>query len=141
VSASRAEIGVLLYEAPRPDDASLGEVIPRALGALEVSRRERLGMYWEAEAPMASDSVTYVLTVFPRSASWLTRLARTMRLAEAAAPVHLRFTEPASGGQHLSRAVGVDLTHLPPGDYAVRVRVESAGNNIGEVTRPLRITR
>jgi hypothetical protein len=141
VNAARAEIGILLYEAPRPDDASLAEVLPRALGTLEVSRRERLGMYWEARAPEESDSVTYVLTVFPRSASWLTRLARTMRLAEAAAPVHLRFTEPASSGQRMSRAVGVDLTHLPPGDYAVRVRVESGGATVGEVMRPLRIQR
>lgn len=141
VNAARAEIGVLLYEAPRPDDGSLDEVLPRALGALEVSRRERLGMYWESDAPAASDSVTYVLTVFPRSASWLTRLARTMRLADAAAPVHLRFTEPASGGQRLSRAVGVDLSHLPPGEYAVRLRVEVEGSTVGEATRPLRVRR
>jgi len=141
VNAARTEIGVLLYGDPRPDDASLDAVMARALGALEVSRRERLGMYWESDAPEGSDSVTYVLTVFPRSASWLTRLARTMRLAEAAAPVHLRFTEPATSGQRLARSVGVDLSHLPPGDYAVRVRVESAGLTAGEVTRPLRITR
>lgn len=142
VTATRAEIGVLLYEAPRPDDATLDDVLPRALGALSVSRRERLGMYWEADAPVGGDSITYVLTVFPRSASWLTRLAQTMRLAEAAAPVHLRFTEPAGTGQRVSRALGVDVGHLPPGEYAVRVRVETAeGNTFGEATRPLRITR
>ncbi len=142
VTASRTEIGVLLYESPRPDDATLEDVVPRALGELAVSRRERLGMYWESDAPVAGDSVTYVLTVFPRSASWLTRLARTMRLAEAAAPVHLRFTEPASHRGRLSRAVGVDVSHLPPGEYAVRVRIETAeGNTFGEATRPLRIGR
>lgn len=141
VNATRAEIGLLLYESPHPGDATLDDVLPRALGALDVSRHERLGMYWEANTPAGTDSVTYVLTVFPRSASWLTRLARTMRLAEAAAPVHLRFTEPASGGQRLARAVGVDLSHLPPGEYAVRVRVESGGTSLGEVTRSLRIGR
>ena len=42
----------------------------------------------------------------------------------------------------LSRAVGVDVSHLPPGEYAVRVRIETAGGNtFGDVTRSLRITR
>ena len=139
VSALREEIGLLLYEEPRPDDAALEDVADRSLGTLAMSRRRRLGMYWEAEPPAGSDSVTWVLTVYPRSASWLTRLARTMRLAEAAAPVHLRFTEPAAGGQRLSRAVGVDLSHLPPGAYAVRVRAEVRETTMGEVTRSLRI--
>ncbi len=141
LSADRRELGLLLYESPQPGDAALEAIAPRSLGALEVSSRERLGMYWEADAPVGTDSVTYVLTVFPRSASWLTRLARTMRLAEAAAPVHLRFTEPATSGQRLARSVGVDLSHLPTGNYAVRVRVEAGETTVGEVTRSLRIRR
>ena len=141
LNANPREIGLLLYESPQPGDASLEAIAARSLGSLEVSSRKRLGMYWEADAPAGTDSVTYVLTVFPRSASWLTRLARTMRLTEAAAPVHLRFTEPASGGQRLARSVGVDLSHLPPGNYAVRVRVEAGEATVGEVTRSLKIRR
>jgi hypothetical protein len=141
VTAARTELGMLLYERPGPDDGTLEDVAPRAFGALQVGRHDRPGIYWEAAAPAGADSVTWVLTVFPRSAGWLTRLARTMRLAEAAAPVHLRFTEPAGAGQLLQRAVAVDLSHLPPGNYAVRLRLEANAETHGEVTRPLTIRR
>jgi hypothetical protein len=141
-ATDRADLGLLLYAAPRPGDATLDDVADRALGTLRVSRRERLGLYWEYESPdFAADTVTYILTVYPRSASWLTRLARTMRLAEAAAPVHLRFSEWRGAEPRTARALGVDLSHLPPGRYDVRVRVELAGKEIGRATRTVGVGR
>ena len=141
-ASSRSDLGLLLYRTPRPGDASLDDVVGRALATLRVSRRERLGLYWEYEARGAApDTVTYVLTVYPRSASWLTRLARTMRLAEAAAPVHLRFSEWRGSEERTARSLGVDLSHLPPGRYDVRVRVELGGVELGRATRTVDVTR
>lgn len=141
VSADRKEIGLLIYREPLPDEGSLEEVLPKAATSLTVSREERIGLYWEVEAAGVSDSVTYVLTVHPRSAGWLTRLARRVGLAEASAPVHLRFTEPQRERAMLSRAVGVDVSHLPPGEYTLQVRALSGEVEIGAAERLLTITR
>ncbi len=132
-----AELGLLLYSDPSPTDGTLDDVISRALPSLETSRRDRLGIYWEY--PAARDSVTFVLSVYPRSAHWLTRLARSMRLAEAAAPVHVRLTEPA--GARTSRSLGVDVSHLAPGTYDVRVRVETGAVELGQATRTVVLKR
>ncbi|MGQ0646279.1 MAG: hypothetical protein ACT4P7_01840 [Gemmatimonadaceae bacterium] len=141
-ATNRSEIGILLYAAPRAGDATLDDVVDRSLGAARVSRRERLGLYWEVESPrVTADSVMYVLTVYPRSANWLTRLARSMRLADAAAPVHLRFTEWRGAEPRTSRALALDLSHLPPGTYDIRVRVEAAGAEVGSGTRTVEVAR
>lgn len=135
-------LGLLLYRDPQPSDATLDHVMERSLGSPQVSRREPLGLYWERDGDRpAADSLTVVLTVYPRSAGWLTRLARTMRLAEAAAPVHVQFTEPLGQGRRYARALGVSLAHLPAGTYDVRVRVEAGETEIGRATRTLRVTR
>jgi hypothetical protein len=134
----RLTMGLLLYADPVATDGQLDDVITRMLPSLDVSRKEQLGLYWEYSAPdVLIDSVTVVLSVYPRSAGWLTRLARTMRLAEAAAPVHVRFTEPVRSRP--SRALGVDLSGLSAGVYDVRVRLEDNTREIGIATRTIRV--
>ena len=133
--------GLLLYRDPRRDDATLEAVIPRMLPSLRVRRAEPLGLYWEYAAPAARDSLTHVISVYPRSARWLTRLARTLRLAEAAAPVHVRVVEPATSGTVASRAIALDLSGLAPGTYDLRVRVESGERTLGDVTRTIAVVR
>ena len=140
----RPEVGVpglILYRDPRPDDASLASVLPRMLPGARVRQPEPLGLYWEYDAGGARDSVAHVISVYPRSARWLTRLARTLRLAEAAAPVHLRVSEPPSSAAIPSRALALDLSGLDPGVYDLRVRIEVAGETVGDVMRTLTVTR
>lgn len=133
--------GLLLYRDPRRDDATLEAVVPRMLPGLRVRRAEPLGLYWEYAAPAARDSLTHVISVYPRSARWLTRLARTLRLADAAAPVHVRVEEPATSGTVAARALAIDLSGLAPGTYDLRVRVESGERTLGDVTRTITVVR
>lgn len=131
---------LLLYIDPSPDDATLDAVIPRALGRLRMQRGERVGAYWElARRAPTRDSVTYVLTVTPRDAGWLRRVARRVGVAAAAAPVHIRFTEPIDDSPTTARALAFDLSHLVPGRYEVRLRAEVTGGAWGESARELRV--
>jgi tetratricopeptide (TPR) repeat protein len=133
-------MGMVFYRDPRPTDNRLEDVMARMHTSARLRSRERLGLYWEFDGVVAAgDSVVHVISVFPRSASWLTRLARSMRLSEAAAPVHLRLPEPA--GSAPSRAIGLDLSGLSPGTYDLHVRTEARGHAVGAAQRTITITR
>jgi hypothetical protein len=133
--------GLVLYRDPRADDALLESVVPRMFPGARVRRHEPLGLYWEYDAPATRDSVAHVISVYPRSARWLTRLARTLRLAEAAAPVHVRVTESPSSAAVPARAIALDLSGLGPGVYDLRVRIEAGGRTMGDVTRTITVVR
>ncbi|MBK8249756.1 MAG: hypothetical protein IPK85_20555 [Gemmatimonadetes bacterium] len=135
------EPGLVLYRDPRPDDATLESVMPRMLVGARVRRSEPLGLYWEYDAGMVRESIAHVISVYPRSAPWLTRLARSLHLAEAAAPVHVRVAESPSSAAIPSRALALDLSALGPGVYDLRVRIEARGETVGDVRRTISVVR
>ncbi|MEO6444663.1 MAG: hypothetical protein ABIZ91_13380, partial [Gemmatimonadaceae bacterium] len=133
---------VLLYEAPRDADARLEDVLARALGSSEVTRGSRLGAYWELQRTRArADTVTYTLTVMPKAAGWLRRLAGRVGLAERTAPVHMRFSEPLGDEVRTFRALALDVTRLGTGRYDVRLRAETGHGEWGESEREIRVVR
>lgn len=133
---------VLLYENPQPNDATLEDVMSRALGRLAIPRRTKLGAFWElVRAAPRSDSVTYTLTVTPRDASWLRRMAARVGLGEPIAPVHIRFTEPIGDARVTARTLAFDLSRLSEGKYDVKLTASLAGGEFGSSERRVEIRR
>ncbi|MEW5918124.1 MAG: hypothetical protein AB1762_17105 [Gemmatimonadota bacterium] len=135
---ARARVGVrppsdtnisdlLLFEGTGDLPRTFEDATARALGTLTVLRSEPFGVYWELYGDIAqADSVTYSVSVERRSTSLLRRFAERVRLAQPVLPVRMSFD---AGRAAASRALVVDVGHIPPGRYTLTLRVATSGES------------
>lgn len=106
-------------------DAALDAALAGTVGADEVAAPGRLGVYWELYGlPPGVQAVATSLHVVGEDPGWLGRAWDRLRRLPPRAPVRLRWTDLATGGDgYAARAVTVELPALPPGRYRLELRV------------------
>jgi hypothetical protein len=129
ISSGRLSLSDLLLYSPRDSaPASLTEAIPRALHALRAPSNRQVGVFWEAYgARPEGERFDYALLVTPIDEGIVHRALVKLHLAEPERSLTLQWHEVPSAAANgiASRGVTVDLSHLRPGQYAVRLMLTS----------------
>jgi hypothetical protein len=132
----------LLYAQPTSTDATLDDVLDRVMGTDKVAQNSQVGLYWEFERVVAvSDTVTWTVTVVPRDAGLLRRVARALRLRPGASPVNVSFSEPIGETPRRHRLLQLDLRGLPRGTYDLALSATLSSGVVASSGRQLRIVR
>lgn len=147
---------LLLFRWAREFDegAPLDEVIPHALGALQVSAEASpLGVYWETYGLEPGEEVEVRVRVTEGDPGTLRRLGRRLRIADEARALEVSWTaqveedaletaphdHPDPPFTLWPRNLSLDLSHLDPGDYRLRITVEPEEREALEMERELRV--
>lgn len=119
---------LLLYRAGGEPASALDSALARAIPGDTVGRDRPVGIFWETYGLAESgESVDVAVTVERIDHSWLRSTRQRLGLAEADAPLRIRWTDarpPASG--IASHAVSLDLTNLPSGRYRLTLSLTPA---------------
>ena len=120
---------LLLFDHPASLPVSIDDALPRARGSLRVERNTPVGVYWEMYGLQeAGATVAYTLTVTRVSVPWLRRAAERLKVVDRRAPVRMKWDEPSGRPDGVrSRALAVDFSTLPTGQYRVDLTVEADG--------------
>jgi hypothetical protein len=112
---------------PLPD--SLEEAVSLARGSDRLHPGERLGVYWEVYGlpPEEVQALSVSLRLVDRRGGWLRRTGERLGLVRELAPVRLRWQEQASAGDHVPRALAIQIPEVPEGDYVLELTVSRAG--------------
>jgi hypothetical protein len=120
---------LMFFDDPHTLPRSLEDATPRARGSMRVARSAPVGVYWELYGvPPEGEPLSFTLTVTRHGESWYRRAAEKLGVVDRRAPVYLQWDEPATATTApRSRALAVDFSTLPEGNYRVELRVESRG--------------
>jgi len=134
---------VLLLTDPAARPATLDEAVPLARAGTRLRAGERMGLFWETyRAPGGPDALRVSLALSRRPAGGIRRVAERIGLADAGAPVRIRWTEEAGGAPLLARSTTVALpAGLAPGEYLLEVTVQPPDGAAVTTTRALTIVR
>jgi hypothetical protein len=125
VDSTRLSVSDLLFVDGGPSlPADLEEAIPRAHGGTKFRRDTQVGLFWELYGRVAADSALPVsLTITPVNEGLLRRAFRVLRIVPKVSPLNIRWRENGASGMLSPRSVLLDLSHVPPGMYAVKLEV------------------
>lgn len=143
---ARVVLSDLLFYAPYGTfPTSVEEVLPHAIPTQKVRADQPLGVYWEAyNTNPSGERMTISLTVVPEteeSSGLLSRGARALRLARRSQPVSLTVEDMSARASTTSpRAVEVDISTLPKGDYLVQLEISVAGQYTIRADRRIVVT-
>jgi hypothetical protein len=132
---------LLAFEPQDSLPANLAATVPHTRTLLHVPGGSRVGLYWEVYglAPGGEVLATSV-SVAPERVGWLRRVVGAVGLARRPRRVEIEWQETGLPLDGLSpRALVVDLSTLPPGEYRITVRVRAHGTDAAFATRQLRI--
>lgn len=143
---ARVVLSDLLFYTPYGTfPTSVEEVLPHAIPTQKVRAGEPLGVYWEAyNTNPVGERMTISLTVVPEteaSTGWLARGARALRLTREAEPVSLTVEDMSARGSRVSpRAVQLNISTLPKGEYLVQLEISVAGQYVIRADRRIVVT-
>lgn len=123
-SAGRLSLSdLLLYSPDGPAPASVTEAVPRALHSLRLPGNRQIGVFWETYGVRdEGESLEYALLVTPLDEGLFHRALVKLRVVDPERSVSLQWREVASSvGGIASRGLTVDLSHLKPGRYSIRL--------------------
>ncbi len=130
---ARVSLSDLFFYTPYDQfPASVEEMMPHALATQKVRANEPLGIFWEAyNTNPQGEKLTVSLVVAPDDAERpgrVTRAAQALRLRRTTTPVSVTIEDQsARGARTTTRAVKLDISTLPPGDYLVQLEIGVAG--------------
>jgi hypothetical protein len=118
---------LLLYEAGDSTPASLSDAVPRALHALRAPSSRQIGVFWETYGVRPDgERLEYGLVVTPVDRGLFHRALVKLHIVDPDRSVNLQWHEVASSTKGIaSRGLTVDLSHLRPGQYSVRLMLTS----------------
>ena len=119
----------------------LSDVLPAAHSLLDLPRGTRVGLYWEVYGLAAGgERLATAVRVVPERIGWLRRAAGSLGLASRPRRAELAWTESGVPRNGVApRALVLDLSTLPPGDYRIEVTVRAEGAPAAVAARPMRI--
>jgi hypothetical protein len=114
-------------------------MLPLMAGRLTFGRNEPLALYWESYGFLPNDSVNFALRINRREDTGVARrIGSALGVASALDDsVSISWSEPdarQSGSvipamrSTIGRSVALDLTQLPPGNYAVSIEMRRGSN-------------
>jgi tetratricopeptide (TPR) repeat protein len=135
---------VLLFRPDRhaPMPATIAEAARTAVASV-ADTATSLGIYWETYGILDNAGPVEVsLTIERTGMGWWQRARRLFRTGASNAPIALRWKDAARAEQSaMRRAVGVDLSRLGSGTYALRLTVADSAGGKAETERTLDIRR
>jgi len=133
LASARLSLSDLLLYTPRePAPKSLADAVPRVLHATRAPVSRQIGVFWETYGVRPEgERVDYALVVTPIDEGLLRRALVKLRVVDPERSVNLQWHEvQSSTGGIASRGLTVDLSHLRPGRYAVRLMLMSSGSDV-----------
>ena len=133
LASARLSLSDLLLYTPRePAPKSLADAVPRVLHATRAPVSRQIGVFWETYGVRPEgERVDYALVVTPIDEGLLRRALVKLRVVDPERSVNLQWHEvQSSTGGIASRGLTVDLSHLRPGRYAVRLMLTSSGSDV-----------
>jgi hypothetical protein len=132
----------IVFFQPAAGDGTLDAILDRVAGSDAIPQGHSIGLYWDLERREArADSVTWTVTVVPRDAGLLRRVARLLRLRPGASPVHVSFTEPIGAAERTHRVITLDVRVLPRGTYELTLSAATSRGGGSSASRRLRVGR
>jgi hypothetical protein len=132
--------GLLLLEASAGTPATLEEALPHVLTRAEVSRGQKVTLYWEPAGASPGDTLLVSLGVSRERAGGLRRLAQKIGLSREWTPIRMSWAEPVRrAGAASGRSLVLDLSGLERGDYVVELRATAIGGETVAASREIRI--
>src|SRR5215831_773634 len=118
---------LLLYTPQDSPPKSLAEAMPRALHALRVPSNRQVGVFWETYGVRpGGESLDYAVLVTPADEGFMHRALVKLHVVEPDRSLSLEWHETTSAANGIaSRGVTVDLSHLRPGRYSMRLMLTS----------------
>ena len=125
LDSGKISVSDLLFVDGEPSlPGDLNEAIPRAHGGTTFRRDKKIGLFWELYGKTPADSALPIsLTITPVDESLLRRTFRALRIAPRLSPLNIRWQENGASGVLSARSVLLDLSLVPAGKYAVRLKV------------------
>lgn len=116
---------ILLYDAARGRPASLDEAAAWAVHDATAGATRRVGVYWEMYGLRpAGEPLEITLVVESTRRSWSRRAAERLGLTDRITPLRVRWREvPQRDAGYAARAITVDLSTLPAGQYRMRLTI------------------
>jgi hypothetical protein len=134
---TRVTVSDLLFFKPYGTfPTSADEAILHALPTERVAASDKLGVYWEAYGTdPAGEQMRISLTVVRETpeneGGFLRRQARALRLVREVTPVSVSVLDMSALGKAMSaRALELDLSTLPRGEYIVQLELEVGGQYV-----------
>jgi len=127
-SSGRLSLSDLLLYAPRDSTpTSLDAAVPRVLHALRAPSDRQIGVFWETYGVRSEgESVDYALLVTPADEGFFHRAMVKLHVADPERSASVQWREMPSVTKGIaSRGMTVDLSHLRPGRYSVRLMLTS----------------
>ncbi len=129
VGAGRLCLSDLLLYAPKDSTppASLADVVPLALHAMEAPSNKQIGIFWETYgARTEGETFEYTLTVESVDKGLIHRALIGLHVMDPDRALHLQWREnPAIANGIAARGLTVDLSRLQPGQYRVQLTLTS----------------
>lgn len=118
---------LLLYTPWASAPKTLAEAVPRSLLALRAPMDRQIGVFWEAYGMRPQgEPVDYAVLVAPADESIFHRALVKLHVTDPERTVSVQWREVSSPVNGIaSRGLTVDLSHLRPGRYFVRVSMTS----------------
>lgn len=132
---------VVVYDPGAATPSSLDAALQTMHADLRLPLSRRVGMAWETYGLGANGETVDVSLVVERvGAAWTQRAAERLRLATRARPLRVRWAEtPDRRSGAAFRAIAVDLGHLAPGRYEVRLDVHGRGGAAASSVREIEL--
>lgn len=133
---------ILLFEPIDPLPTNLADVARLAQPGSEFAGGDRIGLYWEIYGLAESaDSVVTSVTLLRGGRSFLGGIARAIGVGGSERPaIAIDWTEPSGiSAFAVPRSVSIELGDLRPGNYTLRVSVESAAGRHAASQRTIQI--
>jgi hypothetical protein len=123
---------LLLYTAREPAPTSLTEATSRVLHATRAPVSRQIGVFWETYGVRPDgERLDYALVVTPIDEPLFRRALVKLHVVDPERSVNLQWHEvQTSTGGIASHGMTVDLSHLRPGRYAVRLMLTPPGSEI-----------
>ena len=121
---------LLLYTPGISVPKSLSEAVPLALHALRAPSNRQIGIFWETYGVRPEgEPVDYALVVERIDQGLIHRSLVKLHVMDADRGLSLQWREvPPITGEIASRGLTVDLSHLTPGQYRVRLMLTSGAD-------------
>ncbi len=131
LSGTRLSLSDLLLYAPQDSaPTSLAEAVPLALHAPRAPGNGKIGIFWEAYGVRPEgETLEYALAVEAVDQGLLHRSLIKLHVVDPDRGLSLEWREsPSVVGRIASRGMTVDLSHLKPGQYRVRLTLTSGAD-------------
>jgi hypothetical protein len=133
VASTRLSLSDLLLYTPRePAPTSLTEATSRILHATRAPVSRQIGVFWETYGVRPEgERIDYALLVTPIDEGFIRRALVKLRVVDPERSVSLQWHEVQSSTEGIaSRGVTINLSHLRPGRYAVRLMLTPSGSDV-----------